>query len=109
MNSERERERRQLTLASEVLKGYRDQGPKLDAVIADLDALWSEFRLQSDEWLNVYRGHWWSLEQVYAVVLDRELDRIPEDHRVLVDEAIDQLGFLVDDAVRRLTPEEDKP
>lgn len=94
-----ERDLRQLHLIAERLRSYRTGQLSLARLIADLDALWNEVRLVSSEWRDEFRGHWWTLEQVYAVARDREYEALPDDHRVLVDEAVEQLEFLVDDAL----------
>ena len=91
-----ERENRQLALANERLDLYRSGELSLAGLIAALDALWTQFGLASQDWLEEFRSHWWTLEQVHAVRLDRQLETIPDDLMVLVEEAVDQLGFMVD-------------
>jgi hypothetical protein len=105
MIAEVERERRQLRLAVSALEAYRHRDLGLGTLISDLDALWGEFRLQDDMWLEEFRGHWWTLEQFHAVAIDRELNELPDDFQVPVDEAVDQLRFLMDSALGRVPGE----
>jgi hypothetical protein len=94
-----EREERQLSLIDERLDAYRRRELSLRRLVEDLDALWNELRDSSDSWMSRFREHWWTLEQVNAVALDRGwVDDLPADHRVLVDEAVDGLDFLTDEA-----------
>lgn len=103
------RELRQLELALSALDGYRRLELKLGSLISDLDALWNEFRLEPEDWLESFRGHWWTLEQFHAVALDRGLAVLPDDFEVVVDEAVDQLRFLVDSAMARFEDQAHDP
>jgi hypothetical protein len=102
MSGDSEREARQLHLASVALVSYRDRTLELASLVQRLGALLDEFRLQDPDWVEEFRRNWWTLEQVHAVSLDRELVGIPDDLQVMVDEAVDLLGFLVDAALGNL-------
>lgn len=103
MNREVGRELRQLRLISEQIRIYRAGELSLSRLIADLDTLWNQMRIESSAWSEAFRGHWWTLEQIYAVSVDRGCRNLSEDCRVLVEEAVDQLGFLVDEALEELS------
>jgi hypothetical protein len=69
------------------LEDYRDGQTSLAQLVNDLDAVWSD--LSPSEWRDEFRGHWWTLEQVYAVGIDREeLAELPADARSDIDEAV---------------------
>lgn len=102
MTQQTQRELRQLDLMAARLEAYRHDRLSLGPLIDDLDALWNELTMVQGAWREELRGHWWTLEQVYAVALDRGYASLPDDHRVLIDEAVNALGFLVDDARSRL-------
>jgi hypothetical protein len=59
----------------------------LRELIDRLDDFWHG--LDQSPWADEFRGHWWTLEQVYAVALDRgEIDSLPDDAKSDIDEAI---------------------
>jgi hypothetical protein len=48
------------------------------------------------QWRDEFRGHWWTLEQVYAVALDRdELAALPGDAVSDIEEAVSGLEELL--------------
>jgi hypothetical protein len=52
--------------------------------------------VSESEWRTELRGHWWTLEQVYAVAIDRqELDDLPVDAVADIEEAVDGLEALL--------------
>jgi hypothetical protein len=62
--------------------------------VDDLDAIWSG--LLPSPWRDEFRGHWWTLEQVYAVALDRdELSALPDDAVSDIEEAVSALEELL--------------
>jgi hypothetical protein len=83
------------SLASASLTGYRSGAMSLRRLIDDLDVVWNG--LPATEWSEEFRGHWWTLEQVYAVALDRgELGTLPADARADIEEAVGELERLLD-------------
>jgi hypothetical protein len=81
-------------LARRALADYNAGRTSLRGLVDDLDAIWSN--LEPSVWRDEFRGHWWTLEQVYAVALDRrELDALPEDAAAEVEEAIAALEKLL--------------
>lgn len=81
-------------VASSALAGYRAGSVPLRRLIDDLDVVWS--RLSSSEWGDDFRGHWWTLEQVYAVAVDRgQINSMPPESLAAIDEAIAGLEALV--------------
>jgi len=82
-------------LASTSLTGYRSGAVSLRRLIDDLDAVWN--RLISTQWSEEFRGHWWTLEQAYAVALDRgEIEALPADVKADIEGAVGELERLLD-------------
>ncbi|MBT8227765.1 MAG: hypothetical protein HKP61_15530 [Dactylosporangium sp.] len=96
-------------VASSALAGYRAGTVPLRRLIEDLDVVWS--RLSSSEWSDDFRGHWWTLEQVYAVAVDRgQINSMPLESLAAIDEAIAGLEALVEswsEATDRSTERQD--
>lgn len=91
------RDRRQLALMADRLAGFRVGEVSLRHLIEDLNSIWSELEISGD-WPDRFRSHWWTLEQVYAVAVDRDqVDQLPADLHVLVGEAVDAMSFLLDE------------
>lgn len=78
MKSQFGRELRQLDLMAARLEAYRHDRLSLGPLINDLDALWNELTMAQGAWREELRGHWWTLEQVYAVALDRGYASLPD-------------------------------
>jgi hypothetical protein len=77
------------------LAAYRTGASSLRQLVDDLDTVWSS--IQPSDWRVEFRGHWWTLEQIYSVALDRgELDLLSNDSLRAVDEAVTALERLVD-------------
>lgn len=88
-------EQRLHLLAATSLTGYRSGAVSLRRLVDDLDAVWN--RLLSTRWSEEFRGHWWTLEQIYAVALDRgELEALPADAKADIEEAVGGLERLLD-------------
>jgi hypothetical protein len=69
------------------LADYRNGQTSLAQLVNDLDAIWNDLPLS--EWRDEFRGHWWTLEQVYAVGIDRgELAELPVDAQSDINEAV---------------------
>jgi hypothetical protein len=82
-------------LASASLSGYRSGAVSLRRLVDDLNVVWNN--LPSTEWSEEFRGHWWTLEQVYSVALDRgELEALPADAEADIDEAVGGIEGLLD-------------
>jgi hypothetical protein len=82
------------TLSTETLAGYKAGRVPLRALIDDLDIVWNG--LPSSSWSDEFRGHWWTLEQIYAAALDRgELSSLSSDSLEAIDEATTAIEALV--------------
>ena len=77
------------------LAGYRAGDTSLRRLVDDLDTVWS--KLGSSDWLVDFRGHWWTLEQIYSVALDRgELESLSPESLAAIDEAVAALEGLLE-------------
>jgi hypothetical protein len=82
-------------LAVNALAGYKAGAISLRELIYDLDIVWNE--LERSEWSDDFRGHWWTLEQIYSVALDRgELGCLPPAYLTAIAEATAGLETLSD-------------
>lgn len=93
--NEATRNQRQIDLMAQRLLSYRDRTLNLQALISDLDSLWVEVEAPK-QWKDEFRGHWWTLEQVNAVAIDRSFRELPADLQVMVDEAVSSMLFLLE-------------
>lgn len=76
------------------LTEYQEGTLSLRRLIDDLGIVWSN--AAPSEWADELRGHWWTLEQVYAVALDRgELTAMPEDAQADIDNAVAEIDGLL--------------
>jgi len=89
------RDLRQVALMEDRVAGFRAGGVALARLVNDLDSLWNELETTA-AWVDDLRSHWWTLEQVYAVAIDRdELDALPAEMQQLVDEAVAAIALLL--------------
>lgn len=62
---------RQLELMRDILKAYDAEKISLSDVINKLEGLLECLKFPDNEWETDFHNHWFTLEQVYAVALDR--------------------------------------
>ncbi|WP_394828245.1 hypothetical protein [Pendulispora albinea] len=95
-----EREIRQYALMKDKLLEFNDGKLPLSNLIDSLRALLDNVEEVSSQWRESFGQHWWTLEQVYAVALDRgNLEALPIESKVLVAEAVTELRRLVDEVL----------
>ena len=90
-----ERDRRQISLIKESLNRFAYNREGLGLLVRDVEALLQALEEIPMEWIASAREHWWDLEQVYAVVLDRNDDSIIRENQELIRSAITELKRLV--------------
>jgi hypothetical protein len=79
------------------LARFRSGEILLGELVDRLDSAWNE--VAPSKWRDDFRGHWWTLEQVYAVAIDRgELDALPPDAASDITEAIEGIESLLEAA-----------
>ena len=81
-------------LAVGALSDYKVGKISLRRLVDDLDVVWNS--VPPSEWGDEFRGHWWTLEQIYAVALDRgELDLLSAESLAAIQQATTALEALV--------------
>jgi hypothetical protein len=91
---------RQYELMRQRLEAFEKGAIGLRKLIEDLRSLLEALERPSPNWKEDFRSDWWTLEQVYAVAIDRDqLDPLPAESRALVAEAIRSLKTLVSKAI----------
>jgi len=82
-------------LAAESLAGYKGGTVSLRQLVDNLDVVWNG--LERSGWSDEFREHWWTLEQVYSVALDRgELHPLPAEYLTAISEAVAGLETVLD-------------
>ena len=73
---------------------FRSGEIPLSELVDRLDTAWND--IAPSDWRDDFRGHWWTLEQVYAVAIDRgELNSLPPDAVADIAEAIGGIESLL--------------
>ncbi|MFE4373291.1 hypothetical protein ACFRMN_34660 [Streptomyces sp. NPDC056835] len=76
------------------IQKYRAGGIALRILIDDLDSVSSD--LEGSPLGEDLRSHWWVLEEIYAVALDRgDLQELPRDDELAIEETLDALERLL--------------
>jgi hypothetical protein len=69
-------------------------------LVDSLSALLDNVEEASPQWREAFKTHWWTIEQVYAVGIDRgNLNALPSESRSLLTEAVEHLWQLVEQAL----------
>lgn len=89
-----QRERRQLLLIEDRLRGFAEGKVYIAKTINDLEALLYALELAPDDWIERFREAWGELEVAYAVALDR-LNPIPDANDPSIREAVAEMHRLV--------------
>ena len=64
-------------------------------LIDDLDSLLSCLRIIDQNWKDLFKSEWWTLEQIHAVALDRKEASLPPDSQKLLAESLGNLRELI--------------
>ncbi|MFE9256281.1 MULTISPECIES: hypothetical protein [Streptomyces] len=76
------------------IQKYRAGGIALRVLIDDLDSVSSD--LEGSPLGEDLRSHWWVLEEIYAVALDRgDLQGLPREDELAIEETLDALERLL--------------
>lgn len=87
---------RQYELMLDRLDSFRRGAISLRKLVEDLRSLVEALERPSPAWKEEFVGEWWTLEQVYAVAIDRnELDHLPTESQELVNMAVASLRKMV--------------
>ena len=95
-DSDRDYNKRQLSLMQRRLEQYQAGAIKLRQLIDDLEGLNSALRNPTDEWLSEFEPAWGALEDVYAAMLAEGRSALSEDVDIpLVDKSVSRLSALI--------------
>ncbi len=90
-----EQDQKQYQLMANYLHQFKKGQLQLDRLINVLEALLEALQMPDEKWKENFRSEWWTLEQVYAVALDREQTTLsPEDHNLVI-ETIENIELLL--------------
>lgn len=93
---------RQLCLMEEQLSQFESGKIELPHLISGMKSLRDCLRTIDEHWKKTFTGEWWTLEQVYAVALDRKKSTLSLEDLSLIRDAIANLKALVISAKDRL-------
>lgn len=79
----------------EQIEFYRNGELSLGVLIGNLESLHRAITSQSEPWKESVFEKIGDLEQVYAVMLDREMEELDAEGRMIVDKALGELVLLL--------------
>jgi hypothetical protein len=92
-------ERRHLQQMQLSLGSYPASVSSLGRMVAELEALYALLGGRDDTWKKRFYEQWASLEEVFAVALDRKTETLDEEGDRIVCAAISELRVIVDEAL----------
>ena len=92
-------EKRHLQQMQLSLGSYPASVSSLGRMVAELEALHALLGSRDDTWKKRFYGQWASLEEVFAVALDRQMEALDEEGNRIVSAAIFELRAIVDEAL----------
>lgn len=92
-------DRRQYNLMLEHLRRFEEGASDLSSLIGGLDSLLECLEAPNEEWKQRFRNKWGTLEQVYAVALDRGQTELSIEDEALVNQAVRNIRQLLAEQV----------
>jgi len=86
---------RQYKLIEEHIKEFENGKLKLSQLINAVDGLLGYLKLTEEDWIERFQSEWWTLEQVYAVALDRQETILSSDTQSLVHQTLENMKTLL--------------
>ena len=68
---------------------------ELGYLVREIEALKDSLEETDDRWREAFHNEWWTLEQVFAVALDRGKDPLTPENARLVEEAVGRMKDLL--------------
>ncbi len=102
------RDHRQLLLMRALIEQFEVGEVDLAILVRDLEALSQVLVEPTEAFSEAFHEHWFDLEQVLAVALDRTYDEVLAENHELTDQAITNLKVLVADQLTRIIGEPDR-
>ncbi|MBD2095672.1 hypothetical protein H6F90_10950 [Trichocoleus sp. FACHB-591] len=88
-------EQRQYQLMKAFIQDFESGNMTIKTLISSLDGLLSAVEFTDKPSKEALRSEWWTLEQVYAVALDREETELSPESQVLVVETLENIKVLL--------------
>ena len=95
-------DRRQLVLMSSQIESYRQGQLDLATLIQRLEGLLNALESVEQSWKEAFHEDWFTLEQVFAVSLDRPGKHVIDHSKEILQEALGNLAHLVTDQLERM-------
>ena len=95
-------DRRQLVLMRSQLESYRQGQLDLGTLIQRLEGLLNVLQAVEPSWKETFHEEWFTLEQVFAVSLDRPGENVIDDSKAILQEAVAKLSELVRGQLERM-------
>jgi hypothetical protein len=92
-------DKRQYNLMIEHLRRFEEGASDLSSLIGGLDALLECLEAPDEEWKQRFWSEWWTLEQVYAVALERGQTELSAEEQALVNQAVNNIKQLLAERV----------
>jgi hypothetical protein len=88
---------KQHQLMTNYLLEFEQGSLKISQLIELLDGLLESLEDMEENWTDRFRSEWWTLEQIYAVAVDRGENRLDAESESLIYEAIENMKALLND------------
>ena len=88
---------RQIQRMRERLKTFRAGGIELGVLVRDLEALMELLQTPTADWKARFREHWFDMEQVHAVALDRPDEAVVQENWATIEAAVGAMLGLLDE------------
>lgn len=88
-------DKKQYQLMKDYIAEFEEGKLKLDQLIKVLYGLTKSLQTTEEEWVDEFQSEWWTLEQVYAVALDRKETTLNLDSQNLIYETIENMKNLL--------------
>lgn len=105
---ELDKEWRHLQQMRKSLASRRDSVESLGRLISELESLCVLLETPTSSWRDSFQEQWGTLEEVFAVMLDRDASTMDDEGAKLVADAVMRLEILVNDALGGLPSEPDE-
>ncbi|MDE5088409.1 MAG: hypothetical protein O4805_15240 [Trichodesmium sp. St16_bin2-tuft] len=86
---------RQYQLINSYIKEFEEGKLNLRSLIQTLSELLESLTTTDLKWKDAFQSEWWTLEQVYAVAIDRGEAKLGLESQDLVEEAIGNMKHLL--------------
>jgi hypothetical protein len=86
---------KQYQLMENYMVEFEEGSLKISQLIELLDGLIQSLENTDENWIDKFRSEWWTLEQTYAVAVDRGENYLNSESESLIDEAVENMRMLL--------------